>query len=463
MSETLFPNDFTDDDRVDAGDADDADDARRLVICPTRCRARCCVVCGRRDGWVARQRLYALVEAGRFSAPGLLTLTVDRSRFASPEEAHKYVNAEKCVARLMRLFGVKWWVWVLEFQTKTGDGWPHWHVLIDKSALPGRFFSLKRAWKFWREKWGVGGLQLAGDRKGMTAKHAVNYITKYMLKQPEGGYPVWVLESSHMRFIGSSKAVGVLTTHPKDASPPPDDDPDPRGPASPLIDRMAACGESSVLFAERADPDTGEVRYQHVGRVPMSPADLAAHSAAGVLPVKVVAEEVEVTRESGTFKRTRYYTSSTFSGLWAALLDTYTDLPRRQRERVAENRRRLLEGNAFARRREAAAREGVSDTPASGGTPLSQVTVQCTPQRHGGGECLPARRVAPPPPAVSADQPLHPGRDHEMEHSSAIKPCRRSVGVAVVAHGRCPSPGRVKGGAAAERSEGTLDAAGGGA
>ncbi len=436
MSDTFFPDDLLDDGPPDDGGADDA---RRLVISPCRCRVRCCVVCGRRDGWTARQRLYEHVAAGRFSAPDLLTLTVDRSRFATPEAAHKFVNAEKYVSRLMRLLGVKWWAWVLEFQTKTGDGWPHWHVLIDKSALPGRFLDLKRAWKFWRDKWGVGGLQLAGDRKGMTPKHAVNYITKYMLKPPEGGYPSWVLHSSHLKFIGSSMAVGALTTDPKDTSPDPDDDPEPRGPTSPLIDRMAACGQSSVLFAERVDPDTGEVRLQHVGRVPMSPEDLANHSAAGILPVRVVAEQVDVTREGGTFKRTRYYTTLSFGGLWSALRENYRDLYQRQIDRIAEKRRRLLEDNAFARRRDVAGAvgvqctlmpgggsgAGVSDTPAAGGKLASGggAGPLVLPAVADGTAAPPAARAGGPPAPVST-LPLFQRTFQHVENTSAIEPCR---------------------------------------
>ena len=54
----------------------------------------------------------------------MLSLTVDRKHFASPEEAHRAVTAGTYISTLIPLLGVKTWFWVLEFQTKTGQGWP---------------------------------------------------------------------------------------------------------------------------------------------------------------------------------------------------------------------------------------------------------------------------------------------------------------------------------------------------
>src|SRR6185369_1412740 len=122
-----------------------------------------------------------LAKARLFRNPALLTLTVDRSHFASPEDAHRQITEGSFIARLMRLLGVVTWFWVLEFQTKTGDGWPHWHLLIDLDDVGGRL-DLAKAWRLWRDKWGLGGLDLSTRKSFADRQHAVLYVTKYLTK-----------------------------------------------------------------------------------------------------------------------------------------------------------------------------------------------------------------------------------------------------------------------------------------
>ena len=116
--------------------------------------------------------------------PRLLTLTVDRKRFKGPEEAWGYVTDHRLVPRLMGALGVRWWYAGLEFQMQSGDGWPHWHVMIDMDGAKGRI-DLKRAWYLWRDKWGVGGLDLGKQRDAQDALTAVRYVTKYVVKSLE--------------------------------------------------------------------------------------------------------------------------------------------------------------------------------------------------------------------------------------------------------------------------------------
>ena len=142
--------------------------------------------------------------------PCILTLTVDRKRFSSPQEAHRVVADGKFIPRLMRMCGIKLWVWVLEFQQETGEGWPHWHLCIDRADLPGRMVPLARAWKLWRDTWHLGGLQLSVKRQGLTSAHALNYITKYLTKSPQSGYPEWVLHAHSIRFVQGCRALGPL-------------------------------------------------------------------------------------------------------------------------------------------------------------------------------------------------------------------------------------------------------------
>ncbi|MHB1157662.1 MAG: hypothetical protein ACYC26_12610 [Phycisphaerales bacterium] len=100
---------------------------------------------------------------------------------------------------------------MLEFQQKTGSGWPHWHILVDRSDAPGKKINLDRAWELWRDKWGLGGLQLQAGREFDDPRHAIFYVTKYLIKQPEKGYPIWVLESKKtIRFFQGSGKLGSI-------------------------------------------------------------------------------------------------------------------------------------------------------------------------------------------------------------------------------------------------------------
>ncbi len=160
-------------------------------------------------GRSVRARL--LDKAREVVTPRLLTLTVDRKRFQGPEEAWRYVTEHRLVPRLMDDLGVRWWYAGLEFQMQTGDGWPHWHVMIDLEGPKGRI-DLKRAWYLWRDKWGVGGLDLGKQRDSQDAVTAVRYVTKYVVKYPKAGFPKWVMQKHRIRFVMASKAVGALVT-----------------------------------------------------------------------------------------------------------------------------------------------------------------------------------------------------------------------------------------------------------
>ena len=65
-------------------------ETHRIVFFPKMCGCRTCLECGPRKGWALRQVL--LAKAKGFRRPALLTLTVDREEFASPEAAHTYIS-----------------------------------------------------------------------------------------------------------------------------------------------------------------------------------------------------------------------------------------------------------------------------------------------------------------------------------------------------------------------------------
>ena len=325
-----------------------------------------------------RLRMRMLARSDLFARPALLSLTVDRDGhtvaagaanaggFASPQDAHAYVVGNALVARLMRLLGVKVWLWVLEFQTKTGDGWPHWHVLLDLSTCPGGDVDLRRAWSIWRDRWGVGGLDLSRPGKFTDAAHAINYGTKYLIKQPEGGYPVWVLESRKaIRFVGGCKLLGPLVTG--------DDGPDksrckgcgkladccvrcgccrksccacPPEPVPPLLDRMARCGLATNVWAETADEDTGEVFTRFAGVLPVGVADACDGCDAKGGSVMTTTDDVgRVSRRvvgqsfAEVFVAVAGHCGLNVSALWS---DHW--------QRVGQRRRKLLNENQFARR-----------------------------------------------------------------------------------------------------------------
>lgn len=246
-----------------------------VVVKPCNCGCRVCGDCGYRLGCRVRDRL--IQKAGLFVRPKLFTLTIDRRRFGGPQEAHQHVSEGRYVARLLATLKVPLWAWVLEFQTKTGEGWPHWHILIDLSKCPKGRIDLKRAWEWWRDRWGLGGLDLSDkDRKFADATHAIHYITKYLIKQPEGGYPEWVLDAAGLKFVGSCRSLGPLVGD-VDPAPPAEREGPKRKypPRRSLLDRIAQCQLRSRLFMRYLDEATGEMRLQWLGDLAAQPQDVA--------------------------------------------------------------------------------------------------------------------------------------------------------------------------------------------
>lgn len=269
----------------------------RTVVCDHKCNVRTCPCCGKKMGWAVRQRM--LQKAAFWRSPAVLTLTMDRKRRSSPVEAHRAVTEGKFIWRLMRALRIKRWLWVLEYQQRTGDGWPHWHLLIDLADVPGGALNLRKAWDLWRDKWGMGGLDLEVRKDDFeSAQHAVFYITKYLTKQPEGGYPVWVLKSQRaIRFVQGCRALGPLVSESREREeePEPEEEDEPKKkPRKPLLDRMSACRITSKAFAVSADAETGEEHWRYVGRIRRTAFALA--------------EDGVVQEERDQFGRTTYYT-----------------------------------------------------------------------------------------------------------------------------------------------------------
>jgi hypothetical protein len=260
------------------------------VVVPCKCRCRTCQRCGKKLGWLVRQNL--LSKSGRFRNPALLTLTVDRSHFEGPEQAHTMIREGRYIARLMRLLGIFTWFWVLEFQTKSGSGWPHWHIVVDLSDCPGNRIDLARVWHLWRDKWKLGGLDLKTKLGVSDSKHAIMYVTKYLTKMPDA-FPLWILERKEkgVRFIGGCKALGSLTgAAPRDSEAEKEEEKQLelfREPRTALIFRMARCGERSTVFALDGDVETADGSWSFLRQVDASPDDLVELSQSGCLSLRL--------------------------------------------------------------------------------------------------------------------------------------------------------------------------------
>ena len=263
----------------------------RMVFMHCRCKSRMCIGCGPRMGFVLRMRLLAVAD--NFHKPTLFTLTVDRENFGSCQAAHDFISSKGRISLLMKRLGVKLWVWVLEFQQKTGDGWPHWHVLVDLADCPGGKIDLERAWKFWRDKWGIGGLDLQIKRRFRQPRHAVNYITKYLTKSPKSGYPRWVLESKKaIRLVAACRKLGALVSDGgSKLRSESDGERKPRGRRRPLVDRLAECGQKTTAMRQDIDADNERVDRSFVGSVSVSVEQLTTMQRQGLLDSRIRLEK----------------------------------------------------------------------------------------------------------------------------------------------------------------------------
>lgn len=280
------------------------EDQRFYKIVGHRCGCRTCPTCGPVLGKKVRENLLARKDA--FGKPYLLTLTVDPKRFYCPEEAYEHIRNGRLIARLMRALRVRLWVCFLEFQNNEGGGWPHWHVMIDLYQLGG-WVDLKKAWALWREEWGIGGLDLSMQKgrkksRGNDITGAILYITKYLTKQPRGGWPEWLLRKKNVRMVEASRAIGALVTKRREAPVGPvelvgpstvieDEEIEARVlvPRS-LADRMAGCGKSSVVVDLSKDAGS-----RYLGSVNLSPGKLALLALYDPsLPLRVVTKKYGV-------------------------------------------------------------------------------------------------------------------------------------------------------------------------
>lgn len=291
-----------------------------VVVCACRCGRRVCPGCGKGLGYKARMTM--LSKAELFTKPRLITLTADLKGtitgkgFLTPGECYDYVRTQRLLASLMRMVGCKVWVAVLEFQEETEA--PHWHVLVDLESCPGGRLDYSKIWRLWRDHWKVGGWKASKQQDVKNRAHAINYITKYLTKFPEGGFPAWVMARHNVRFLFSSKAVGALVNqhvggtpqyHADDVSFDPEEFEAEDSGLEPIrrhrsnLQAVLSCGGETHLFVRepvnaaaagsQCDQSAGAVStqpaaaggYRYIGTVDVSPEELKEIVLSGVAPV----------------------------------------------------------------------------------------------------------------------------------------------------------------------------------
>ena len=246
-----------------------------VTLRPCHCRCRTCPLCGPVLAWRTRQAIL-LRASNSLRIPAMLTLTVDRKEFPSPQQAHQFISEKGRLRLLLRRLGVDSYFWVLEFQQSTGGGWPHWHILFDLADCPGQKIDLDKAWTCWRRRWNIGGLHFQPLRRGFNdTKHAVFYITKYLGKQPSKGFPLWVLESrKRIRLCQASQNFGAIAMAERERKATAvqvlPNGKMRRGRMRPLLNRMAKCQQTSNAYLEYAGEAAGDAIYSYVGSLPIN-------------------------------------------------------------------------------------------------------------------------------------------------------------------------------------------------
>lgn len=244
-------------------------------ICGDRCKDWFCPHCASVQGPRLRARLIDRVKDWR--NPIMLTFTVDRDLLPSAEAAFKHVADRRAISKVMaeirQYLSRSDWFCVVEFQ-KDG-GWPHWHVLVDSSFVP--IVAVRTAWRRFVPKSVRHLIRPTIDSLGIVryskpdgfknAKHAVLYLTKYLIKGPNDGFPKWVMNATYrIRRFGTSRRFWGTLNHRKVVEK------TGRQPRRRSHDeRVKECCQTSTVYAvsEQIEDETGKIvrNRRFLGRV----------------------------------------------------------------------------------------------------------------------------------------------------------------------------------------------------
>jgi hypothetical protein len=230
---------------------------------------------GGRARHLAHQRFFlaALSSLQEASPAGLVpyfvTLTVDRRPYlnAYPTEVeaarHAFWELGDKVRFFCRRCRVDWWIKALEWQSRTGSGWAHWHLVM---FFPDHL-SADQVRELVRARWsGVGGGYVTvhkAYRKNGRWENLAGYVAKYVLKGMEAVPPVL----DHPDFIMAPRTYSMskrVSAFVRSLSPPRRrrfrSEPRQRRELAPIYERLAQSGCRSVVVQEEVSTVTGECR-----------------------------------------------------------------------------------------------------------------------------------------------------------------------------------------------------------
>jgi len=175
-----------------------------------RCNNWFCADCSKVKGYNLRAKLIPILET--FKGLLLVTFTIDPNLFSNPKEAYFYVMDKRCISVTTQDLD-RWgylhsrrYFYVLEWQKETQQ--VHFHVLYDASYIPWQKLLLS-----WSKHRPNNARPVIGDRPAFgtalyskrefkgNSVHAACYVTKYLTKVPENGFPEWVMQMGKDRRI----------------------------------------------------------------------------------------------------------------------------------------------------------------------------------------------------------------------------------------------------------------------
>ncbi|MEM9364465.1 MAG: hypothetical protein AAGD07_00610 [Planctomycetota bacterium] len=232
----------------------------RYEIVGCSCRSRYCSRCSVGRGYQLRNRILNHSVAKDWKEIQMWTFTLDPGHFADAKQAYYFVRESKLISRVIRKLRRGGWLLsrhyfvVLEWQA---NGWPHWHLIVNARYVP--IDEVRACWNRYipafsmaPDRVGLGAVKFSVPRFAGGAAHAINYVTKYLVKPPKDPWPEWVMES-RKNIPRYSKSQGFFTdgeSKPSTASG--DGDPDGQEDAEDLRptirQRVAGCRVRAVIL-----------------------------------------------------------------------------------------------------------------------------------------------------------------------------------------------------------------------
>lgn len=242
------------------------------AVVEVRPARRCAAWDGLGPSWWQVERMeqlqtYFRQEVGEFSSRRgvLVTLTIDRKQgwLHGPESAYAVGNER--VRKALSSLGVEWMA-AFEVQTKTGDGWPHWHAFVllpadDVRAADELKADLAAAWDL-----GFVDVQVSAS-----VEASATYVTKYLSKTWDA-LPPWMLGSRRVfrkLRISSGLYDGMERRgiRPRQRGERREKSDKPRHRLRRLSVRIALSGMTSNVY--QVNPETGELRWAWSTRLPL--------------------------------------------------------------------------------------------------------------------------------------------------------------------------------------------------